>query len=394
MSWALAPHFGLWFPGMPQWNFSQGTPGYSLANNTIDAAAEKVAFIGQLWLADRGSNKSFSDGTVSGTAGKIYWQAGSPIAFTGAGTTVRVGVQDMDATDTTLPGQPDGTFDVYDDLVGGTDTITALTTQTTTMSSGSKTLNHGDLIAVVFDMTSEDGVATDSVLVQGWSCQGTAGLPRVNTFAAAAWSSQNQYPIVILEMDDGTLGILDGAFPVFHSNGNNITYNSGSSPNEYGLIFQVPFPCKIDAVRLLGTCANGSADGEIVVYSDPLGTPSAMHTHTVDASYHGSTSQRSMTFAFGSEVELAANTNYGVTFKPTTANNVTLGRWDVNTTPDKLLQLIGGSNVKQVSRASGAFTESASFVPMLDVRITSLSDGAGGAGGLLTHPGMAGGMRG
>jgi hypothetical protein len=391
MGWARLPNSGIYFPGMPQWNFSQGTPGYSLANMTMDAAAEKVAFVGQLWLQDQGSGKSFSDGSISGTAGKIYWMAGTA-TFANGSTNLRIGVQDMDATDTTLPGQPDGNFDVYADLVGGTDTITSTAAQTTAMESGSKTLSHGDIIAIVFDMTARGGA--DSVIVGAWSVGGIAGFPYSLVNTTGTWGLQNASPNVVLEMDDGTLGFLDGAFPVWHYNGNNIAYNSGSSPKEYGLIFQVPFPCKVDAARMIAAFANGSADCEVILYSDPLGTPSALHTQSIDASYMAGATARYATFAFGSEIELQANTNYGVVLKPTTGNNVTLGRWDVNSTPDKLLQMIGGANVKQVSRSSGAFTSTDSFVPMIDVRISSLSDGAGGAGGLLTHPGMAGGMRG
>jgi hypothetical protein len=371
MSLVNLPNPGLWFPGTPLLHSGNGSPGYTMSNLTLDAATEKVVCVGRLWLADRGSSKAFSS-----AGAKIYWQSGSPTVFANAATNLRIGLQDMDAADTSIPGQPDGTFDVYDDLVGATDTITSTTTQTTTMSSGSKTLSHGDLIAVVFDLTARGGV--DSVLVQGVATT-TATFPWIGLFTAS-WAVQNMAPNIALEMDDGTLGLLDGTFPIFHSSGNTVTFGSVSSPNEYGIIFQVPFNCKIDAVRMVCAHNNGSADAEVILYSDPLGTPAAMHTYTIDASFQQNSVNRPQVYPFGAEIELQANTDYAVTYKPTTATSISLGRWDINTGPDTLLQLIGGPNLRQGSRASGAFTESTSFVPWIDVRISSVHDGTGGGG--------------
>jgi len=39
-------------------------------------------------------------------------------------------------------GLEDGTFDVYADLVGGTDTITGSADQLTAMETGTKTITH------------------------------------------------------------------------------------------------------------------------------------------------------------------------------------------------------------------------------------------------------------
>jgi len=68
----------------------------------------------------------------------------------------------------------------------------------------------------------------------------------------------------------------------------------------------------------------------------------------------------------------------------------------VDTTKEKYKRVTPFSSIKMVSRTgnSGAFAETQTFhIPICGVLVSQLPDGAGGGGGLLTHPGMAGGMR-
>jgi hypothetical protein len=56
--------------------------------------------------------------------------------------------------------------------------------------------------------------------------------------------------------------------------------------------------------------------------------------------------------------------------------------------------LAGGTTYQRIARASGAFTVDATKTLQLGFVISALDDGVAAGGGLMTHPGMSGGMRG
>lgn len=140
-------------------------PNYSMANIgpptvldvVADAANEGCQLTGQVWLPARSGSK-----TISSAGGKIHWTAGASVVFADGATNWRMGIQDLSTS-----GQPprgDGVFDVQADLVPGVDTIATTTHYATAMESGSKTITHGDYVAIVFSMTARGG--TDAVRVR------------------------------------------------------------------------------------------------------------------------------------------------------------------------------------------------------------------------------------
>ena len=92
---------------------------------------------------------------------------------------------------------------------------------------------------------------------------------------------------------------------------------------------------------------------------------------------------------------LSKDTKYAVAVRPTTANNVNIQVITFDVEAFKKCWP-GGIKTQKGTRAdqTGAFTASTTEIALAGVRIRSIDDGAGGAGGLLVHPGMAGGMRG
>ena len=70
------------------------------------------------------------------------------------------------------------------------------------------------------------------------------------------WANANSGTNILFQFDDGTYGELD-SFQVmpFQSNMTAYTYNSGSSPNEYAMKFQLPFPAKVDAFAAFAVAA-------------------------------------------------------------------------------------------------------------------------------------------
>jgi hypothetical protein len=235
----------------------------SLSSTTIDAAGESGAAVGRMLLSSGpGTSK-----TISSAGGKVFFRAGA-VTFANAGTTIRVGIQDVAAT-----GLEDGTYDVRGDLVGGTDTITANAIKAVSMSTGSKSITHGDRVAVVIEAISRSGA--DSLVVNRSSTSSSLPYSTIDSGAGPAKSAS--IPMISVECDDGTLGWF--AAESFAWNSENATaFASNSTPDEHALIFEVPVTCSARGLMLrLGSVA-ATDDFEAILYSDPLGTPVAERT--------------------------------------------------------------------------------------------------------------------
>ena len=329
------------------------------ANDTqLDAANEEVIFIGRVWLPGRTGTKTLS----AAGGGSIWWMPGAAtITFANAGTTMRIGVQDVNAA-AGPPGRGDGTDDVYADLVGGTDTITALTFRDTAMTSGTKNITHGQLVAVSLRLTARAGA--DLVRVRnatGLSAASPNHLPTVTT-NLGAYASANGTPLLVFDFDDGTLGYFYGSWVTSTGAMATVrTYNTGSTPDERGNIIYLPGPINVDGLYAVVFASAGSGpDFELCLYSDPLGSPSLIEAVAVDESTIASAGGARLVRAPLAAVQsLSANTAYGITIRPTTANSISpyefdvaaTGHWSAHSMGDACYQITRSDN-------AGAFSGS------------------------------------
>lgn len=371
---------GSWFiPGLPAWNLSYNTGCPEFKDIcTLDAAAEKVVLYGYIFIDGMAASK-----TLSSSGGKIHLLPGT-VAWSTAGTTVRVGLQDP-STSAGPTFQPDGTFDVYGDLIQGTDSLSSNTWKTVTMSSGTKTLSTGVLVAIVCDMTTRNG--SDIFRLRGIegaslsSCP--SHVPAINTYASAAWGANpvSGWPIALVEFDDGTLGYIFGTIPV--SSFTTQAYVAADSPDEKCLIFKFPTERKINAIGGMVYQNNAVSDFDAIIYSDPLGTPSAVATISFLGEHSvGFGSPRNWQAMLSSAITIAANTDYALAIKATSTGNVGFVSVNVNNANYRKF-LPGGTNCRMGHRTdgSGAFTETTTAVPILGVNMYAFHDGAGGGGG-------------
>jgi len=363
-----------------------GQPGMNFSSATLDAVGESTTFIGRAFLSTGpGTSKTFSS-----AGGKIYFisEATTTFAAAAGGTVVRVGVQDVDAT----TGLEDGTFDVYDDLVSATDTITQDVITTVTMSSGSKTIAHGDLIAVSFEVTAR--TAPDQVRPR-YSATSSAGFPYCTTDTGSGPGKVTAMPHVTLETDDGTIITFGPGLGVYTVG--TVSFSSSSSPDEYALVFQVNVEMQVD---MLGGCiseVDTTEDGELLLYSDPLGTPSAMATVTIDPDVQGAAAlvPRALQQHQIALATLSPSTNYAVAYRPTSTAVRSLTTITIPTAAARAF-LVFGTAMSQYQRENntGAFvTQNTTTFPLLGVHMATVETG-GGSGGMTIHPGMTGGMQG
>jgi hypothetical protein len=359
------------------WPFSRQEHNIIATTNltTLDATAEKVAFIGHLFVEGRNA----SPHTISGAGGgSISWKAGT-VTFADGSSTFEIGIQDVDVT-TGAPVRPDGTFDVSAQLTGGGGGITTAVWNTTDMTQGTKTLTHGDRIAVVFDFTNRAG--SDSVIVTSANAL-AGGINGPVQFLTGSWAQGSGNSSVVIAFDDGVLGVIDLGFPILSSSNTNFT--DATNPDEVGILFQVPFDCKIDGIVPYTGSIDATTALIVTLYADPLGTPTAVvgpTTYEAEAMAGPNVSAPSP-ILLATEVSLTKNTDYCLALRATGAGNtpyslVNLGHADHR----KFYQ--GGTTLARVSRnnGSGSFSStSTTSIPLHSVRISQVDDGTGTGSG-------------
>lgn len=304
-----------------------------IAAITLNAAGETCHMIGNVFLENPlGGSKTIS----TAGSGKIIWSAGT-VTFANAGTTFKVGIQDVSTVSS--PAQGDGTFDVEASFTGGGGGITTSAVNTSTMTAGTKTLTHGQLISITFSMTARGG--TDSVIVNGngtskIEATASTSMPMISDNTGGTYARTAAYPNAVIQFDDGTYGYIVGTSFV-NASGNAAINVGTATADEYGnyLNLLVGF----QAIGIGGSInyAGNSSDLELLLYSDPLGTPAVQRTITVDATQVGATAAvNAFMYLFSSPYYVKPNTPHAITFRPTTANNITIYYKDSNTSAAKV----------------------------------------------------------
>ena len=297
-------------------------------NVTLNAAGETCHNVGYIQLENpTGGSKTIS----AAGGGSIVWLT-STVTFANAGTTFRVGIQDL-AGGASNPGQGDGTFDVQATFTGGGGGVTGSAVQTSVMTSGTKTINHGDLVAITFATTARAG--SDSITVAHNAMDSHFGalvMPGVTDNTSGAYTRNTlATPNCYILFDDGSVGWIAGTSwsgvpPTA------LSFNSGTgTADEYGNLLVFPTTFYAMGVAITMSDSSFSGDFELLLYTDPLGTPAVQRTITVDASNLMAINGRLRGFfLFSSPYLMRANTPVGITIRPTTTNNLTIYYRDVN----------------------------------------------------------------
>lgn len=359
------------------------TPDWGAAGtSTANAAGESLGIVGQVRIANNATSKVLS---AAGN-GKILWQNTSATFATG-GTTFRVGIQDVDLS----TGLEDGTFDVYKEYVQGTDTITSNAYNVATMSSGTKTLSDGDLIAIVAEMPVRNGADSVTISSSGTGIVTNAsnlGFPYGTVDTGALAKSNAGMLYALIQFDDGTVGWINGATP-FRQATTTVAFNSGSTPDEYCGTFSVPYKMQISGISIQASGIATTDAFEVILYTDPYGAATATITVTPDQDVLGAASaSNSMHLYRVTPTTISPNVTYGVSLRPTTVNSINLHYEDlvVSAAADIIRLALPFQNLKLASRTNqtGAFSVvSNNYLPVFVLDVCGLDDGTGVGGGYL-----------
>ena len=353
-------------PALHAHNFTQP---YATLNVVIDATNEACIMIGQIETSDEGTHTIDTTGSS-----KIEWRAGA-VTFANAGTTVKVGIAAVDTT-TGPPGRAVNTagvitFDVSKSMVGGGGGITANAVQSHVPDAGSKTIAHGDLVAICVQATARAGA--DSI---GITLASTSSIqrPSVTSFLSATYADVAAVPNAFITFSDGATGWVMGTS--FFSAMDERTFASGAATKEYGQLYQFGFPVKI--YGLYGWVNLAGSDFDAILYSNPLsGSPVAEKTISIDANTVASNTTRRFEILFASPFSLGANTPIGAVFKPGVAS-IDVYYKTLSAATQRVCDVWGTSGYG-IGRASGAF---ANINSSLDHYLIGLIVGAFDAGGV------------
>lgn len=330
----------------------QGSSGNAVFQ--INTAGYKIAFVSKLWQ--------------SGTVTKL----GLRIGTLTTAQTCRLSLQTVDAS-----GMPTGTG------YGGSSTTDTFTPAANTFGEVTLTTpaaaTLGDTVAIVleFDSTAGDLFAT------AWTGGTSLGwnFPYMAKYSGS-WSKPN-----FACMYAAYIGYGDGTYPAIDmvpSNGfaSNVSFNSGSSPNEYGIQFTATVPMRVAGIWH-AFAINAGADYELRLYEATSTTP--LGSIACDGDQTRNTQGNIIAMPLSSPVTLSAGTSYIASVLATASGaNLSSRAWTVADAAH--LQSLGfdpGQAVGLVTRSGSAWSaKTATTVPSIGLIIDQASDGAGGATGV------------
>lgn len=336
----------------------------TLATFALDAAAEKLAFIVTFWQP--------------GTLHLVHFRT----ATVATGDTLKVSFQDIDGA----TGDPDGTGDEFRTIVVGNGDdnvalVTGILSSDGTDTGTKRTVVAGQMLAVVFEFNSF--VAGNILLAARSAAAGpsSSGYTYSDHFTAA-WAKSQNLPLMAIEYSDGSyapLPYVDASVSGLAAETFNSTTTAGAGGDERGLIFQVPFACKVK-----GFWANLDIDNdaEVVLY-DSDGTE--LDAVTLDATNRVVTHSQVYHVPFSDEFTLAKDTNYRLSLRPGAGNaSVMVSSFPTAAVLDAMP---GGSECHYTVRTDGgAWTETTTKRPLMGVILSAVdngvSSGSGGSGAI------------
>ena len=378
MSWNQGP----WWPMIPQGN-AAGT------STTIDASGEYVAFVGNIVIDGQATSKTID---TTGSSSITFSVAGGPV-FDNASSVFTIGFQGIDNT-TGFPVRPDGSWAARSVVTTAANTTPTLTTTSdfhvAIPTAGTSTFSHGDMVCVVLELTTKAGsdalVVLSSQLPQNAPNVGPAAV--TNTSGAPVNIGTSCAPNILITFSDGTLGMIEGTkFIPTGSTGLSLTWNDSSGTDEYGLAFQVPFACSVDALAINMRLVDGTSDFQFDLVSAPTTAVASIISGPITKvaeNFGLSGSNTGLCIFTFPPVSLTANVDYGIGVKATGAGNIRFDRQILPTANTRGLIMPNGTTTYSISRngGSGNYAATATSTTIINPCFVRLSDiTTGGSGG-------------
>lgn len=338
---------------------------------TFDAAGDAVAVVFQATATTMIDRIAFRCSvSVAGTAGDV-----------------EATIQTLDTS-----GLPSGT--IVTNSGTGASTISASGAYEISGVAGTASLSVGTQYALV--LTAGAGWDRTMTINTFVGTSGAVSMPYLCSKTGASWSKT---------AGANTSGFL---FGVADSSGNYMSisgaigaasvatqsFSNSTNPDERGNVFTLTAPATCVGLSIAYSAGSAPADADafsVYLYSDPTGTPTQLATQAIDGDAQANAFVHFVFFA--TAVDLAANTQYGITFKADSTDSAQVVRFDYNTSGE--LGGHCGTSFYAATRnnQSGALSTTNTQVYGVWPIFSKFDDATGGGGGggmrLAGHGGLA-----
>jgi hypothetical protein len=145
----------------------------------------------------------------------------------------------------------------------------------------------------------------------------------------------------------------------------------------------IQFPVDVLATHIgVSVGAVASADTfEIILYSDPLGTPAVIESVAPDTDFIGTANNVPYYRQLATPRTLTGGVKYGIALRPTSANSISWGYLDLTSGFNELKAGQPFTTIQMASRSdqTGAFTETQTYhLPLVTVGLGGFQAAAGG----------------
>ena len=356
---------------------SQFSSSMAAASATFDSTADRLAWVGRSPVADTLSSVAVRTGTVT-TGDTIQIQIESVTNGRPSGTIIAAGANGTVAI-------ADTDDNVWKTVSIGTPPTLALGDEfaiVITHSSGS-TPNEtflGTSLVSLGQESSHYPILLQDTGAGTWAA--IAGL--AGALGTGAWEWVVTW---------GTAGVvpLSGLSPL-NGGATLTTIDSGSSPDEIALKFQVPFKCRCVGMKVMQFNNTAGSDFTYSLWPSSSTTDSdALAQVAEDGDFAGATTREGyVELLFDTAVTLSPATQYYAGVRADTANTFSVGVLSAAgtgavTNAINAFGIPSGGNVYQSTRAwsagsAGAWTDTTTTLPMIHLIIDQLDDGASAGG--------------
>jgi len=323
---------------------------------TLNAAGDKLGFVLRVPKSGTLDWFEFRVGTVSDNPNNG----------------LRLSFQDISLVD----GFPDGSVDQFVVEAGPFSSNTWITPSAVMTDDGTpggvkRVVVAGDLLGCVVDFSSF--VAGDSIGISALSLSDSV----FDTFYTAngvtgTYAKALNPPTLALKYNDGTyaefpLGISPILTIVTHS-----TFNTGSTPDEIALRFKVPV-----SMRIVGAWvrADDEGDADIILYDV---ADNILASTSIDPNVRAQTGIGVSFVYFDTPITLLANTEYRLSVLPTSATNLIIYSFTLNSAA-LMAAVNGGVELySSVRTDAGAWTDDTAIRPIMGLVIDGIDVAAGG----------------